>query len=63
MTIELHDREIRALITVLEERLREIRHEIVHTSTHSYKQALIDRERTLQCLHDKLVTVDALNVA
>ena len=63
MTIELQDREIRVLIGVLEERLREIRHEIVHTSSHSYKQALLERERTLQCLHDKLVTVDALNVA
>ena len=63
MTVELHDREVRALIQVLEERLRELRHEIVHTSNHSYKQAVIDRERTLQCLHDKLVTMDALNVA
>jgi hypothetical protein len=63
MQIELLDREVRCLITVLEDRLRELRHEIIHTSTHEYKMALIERERVLQCLHDKLVTLDALNVA
>jgi hypothetical protein len=56
MRLELTDREVRVLIQVLEERLRELRLEIIHTSTHDYKIILKDRERVLQCLHDKLVT-------
>ena len=63
MHLELQEREVRILINVLEERLRELRHEIVHTSTKDYKTSLLEREHILQCLHDKLVTEDTLNVA
>ena len=63
MQIELTDREVRNLIIVLEQRLQSLRHEIVHTTMHDYKQQLKDDERVLQCLHDKLVTYNALNVA
>jgi hypothetical protein len=63
MRIELTDKELRNLIKVLEARLRELRYEIVHTSAHEFKHQLRDDELVLQCLHDKLVTMDALNVA
>lgn len=63
MQIELTEREIRNLIIVLDQRLQSLRHEIVHTSMHEFKNKLKDDERILQCLHDKLVTLDALNVA
>ncbi len=63
MPFELTDSEIRMLIHVLDERLRALRNEIIHTSTHDFRTMLKDRERELQCLHDKLVTLDALNVA
>jgi hypothetical protein len=63
MRIELTDREMRTLIHVLDDRLRELRHEIIHTSAHAYRIHLKDHERVLQCLHDKLVTMDALDVA
>ena len=63
MRIELTATEVRTVIEVLDDRLRGLRAEIVHTSTHDYKDILRQRERILQCLHDKLVTQDALNVA
>ena len=63
MQIELTEREVRNLIIVLEQRLHSLRHEIIHTTMHDYKHELKDDERVLQCLHDKLVTFDALNVA
>jgi hypothetical protein len=63
MQVQLTESEVRALINVLEERLRELRYEIIHTSTHDYKIALRDRERVLQCLHDKLVTCYLVNAA
>jgi hypothetical protein len=63
MQITLTDNETRILIQTLEERLRELRNEIIHTSTHDYKILLRDRERVLQCLHDKLVTCHALDAA
>ena len=63
MQIELTEREVRNLIIVLDQRLQSLRHEIVHTSMHEFKKKLKDDERILQCLHDKLVTLDALNVA
>ena len=63
MRIELTDSEVRTLIEILDDRLRELRNEIIHTSTHEYKDILKKRQRILQCLHDKIVTEDALNVA
>jgi hypothetical protein len=63
MQIILTDNETRVLIQTLEERLRELRNEIIHTSTHDYKVLLRDRERVLQCLRDKLVTCHALDAA
>jgi hypothetical protein len=63
MYVDLTSNEMRTLIQVLDERLNALRHEIIHTSTHDYKAILRDRQRVLQCLHDKLVTCDALNVA
>jgi hypothetical protein len=63
MRLELSDKEMRTLIQLLEERLRALRLEIIHTSTHAYKEDLKYNERVLQCLHDKLVTYDALDVA
>lgn len=63
MQLQLTESEVRALINVLEERLRELRYEIIHTSMHDYKIVLKDRERVLQCLHDKLVTCYLVNAA
>ena len=63
MQITLTDRETRALIQTLEERLRELRHEIVHTSSHEYRDTLKQHERVLQCLHDKIVTCHAIHAA
>jgi hypothetical protein len=63
MQLELTPTEMRTLIQLLEVRLRGLRNEIIHTSTHDYKGLLKDQERVLQCLHDKLVTFDALDVA
>jgi len=63
MRLELTENEVRIVIEVLDDRLRDLRAEIVHTSTHGYKDLLRQRQRILQCLHDKLVTQDALNVA
>lgn len=63
MRLELSDKEMRTLITLLEERLRALRNEIIHTSSHEYREGLKYNERVLQCLHDKLVTFDALDVA
>ncbi len=63
MAIDLTEKELRVLIEILDERLRELRSEIVHTSTREFKTTLKDRERVLQCLHDKLITQDALRVA
>jgi hypothetical protein len=63
MQVTLTENETRALIQTLEERLRELRNEIIHTSTHDFKLILKDRERVLQCLHDKLVTCHSLEAA
>lgn len=63
MQITLTDSETRAMIETLEERLRQLRIEIIHTSTHDFKVTLKDRERVLQCLHDKLVTYRLLDAA
>ena len=63
MSIDLTENEMRELIHVLEERLRGLRNEIIHTSHHDFKQTLIDRERVLQCLHDKLVTCWCMHAA
>jgi hypothetical protein len=63
MKLELNDKEMRTLIEVLESRLRALRYEIIHTGSHEYREKLKDLERILQCLHDKLITYDALNVA
>lgn len=56
MQVTLTENEIRALVQTLDERLQQLRIEIVHTSTHDFKVILKDRERVLQCLHDKLIT-------
>lgn len=63
MQIALTDNETRMLIQTLEERLRELRHEIVHTTNHDYRNSLKDHERVLQCLHDKVVTCHAIYAA
>jgi hypothetical protein len=63
MQVTLTESETRALIQTLEERLRQLRHEIIHTSTHDYKETLKDHERVLQCLHDKLITCRLLDAA
>lgn len=63
MRIDLTEQEVRTLIDSLDHCLSELRNEIIHTSTHDYRLLLKDRERVLQCLHDKLVTQDALDVA
>jgi hypothetical protein len=63
MQVTLTENETRALIEVLEERLRQLRNEIIHTSTHDFKLILKDRERVLQCLHDKLITLHLINAA
>ena len=63
LQVTLTDNETRAMIETLEERLRQLRNEIIHTSTHDFKVILKDRERVLQCLHDKLVTYRLLDVA
>jgi hypothetical protein len=63
MNVDLTENETQALIQTLEERLRELRNEIVHTSTRDFKVLLKDRERVLQCLRDKLVTCHALDAA
>jgi len=51
------------LIQTIEERLRELRHEIVHTTNHAYRNELKDHERVLQCLHDKVITCHAVHAA
>jgi hypothetical protein len=63
MQVTLTESETRALIQTLEERLRQLRHEIIHTSTHDYRTTLKDHERVLQCLHDKLVTCHSIEAA
>jgi hypothetical protein len=63
MQIELTENELRNLVGVLEQRLHELRHEIVHTAAHEFKRRLIEDEHVLQCLHDKLVTVEAITAA
>jgi hypothetical protein len=63
MQLQLSEQEMRTLIDVLEVRLRALRYEIIHTGSHDYKDKLKNLERVLQCLHDKLITYDALNVA
>jgi hypothetical protein len=63
MQVTLTESETRALIQTLEERLRQLRHEIIHTSTHDYRATLKDHERVLQCLHDKLVTCHSIEAA
>lgn len=63
MQLQFTDKELRTLIEVLEQRLRGLRYEIIHTGSHEYKESLKELERVLQCLHDKLITYDALNVA
>jgi hypothetical protein len=63
MDVALTDSEVRALIQTLEERLQQLRIEIVHTSTHDFKELLRDRERVLQCLHDKLLTCHLISAA
>ena len=63
MEVPLTDDETRALIQVLDERLQQLRIEIVHTSTHDFREALKERERVLQCLHDKLITHHLIHAA
>ena len=63
MQITLTDDETRMLLQTLEERLRELRHEIVHTTNHEYRDALKQHERVLQCLHDKVLTYHAIYAA
>ncbi len=63
MQITLTDNETRALLQTLDERLRELRHEIVHTSSHDYRDSLKEHERVLQCLHDKILTYHAIYAA
>ena len=63
MSVDLTENEVREMIYVLEERLRSLRNEIIHTSQHDFKEILKDRERVLQCLHDKLVTCRCMYAA
>jgi hypothetical protein len=63
MRINLTEPEVRTVILILEEKLRELKTELIHTSTHGYKDILRERQRILQCLHDKIVTQDSINAA
>jgi len=63
MQITLTENETRALIQTLQERLRELRHEIVHTTSHQYREDLKEHERVLQCLHDKVLTCHVIHAA
>ncbi|HWR13313.1 MAG TPA: hypothetical protein VN577_00685 [Terriglobales bacterium] len=63
MQLDLTEQELRTLIYVLEERLRGLRTEISHTSTYEFKTLLKEHERVLQCLHDKLVTIESMRAA
>ena len=63
MNIDLTENETQALIQTLEERLRELRQRNRPHLDPRLQSALKDRERVLQCLHDKIVTCHALDAA
>lgn len=59
MTFELSQAEHEALVEVLEERLRSLRVEILHTDHRAYKAMLLAREQLLQKLCERLTVPTA----
>ena len=54
MQIELNEAEHQELVFLVEERIRIIRTEISHASTHDFKVVLRDRELLLERVAEKL---------